>query len=176
MSLARPYTLTLGIAVVAAAACHSRGAAPPPEPQATEVVIDSVRYASLPTMRVDSNIVVGVRATNLSAAQIRLIVPGGCTVQLTLARQRPASDRRAGAWDSRAREGILCVTSGIVLTLAPGASQDVKDSVPVAEILGDSLPAGVYGASVILHASKWKSQGDRVVGPLAAGTIVVNRP
>ena len=95
------------------------------------------------------------------------MIQGGCAVQLILARARRRGADWDQVWDSGARQ-VLCVTSGIRITLAPGESRDVSESFSVTETLGDSLPADEYRASVVLH-------GTQTIGPLSAGRIALSR-
>ena len=121
----------------------------------------------MPIARADSSIVVGVRLTNLSATTKRLVIAGGCTVQLILS--RATSERSDGkpVWDSRAMN-VLCPAVGIVLYLTPGKVEDVRDTFPMGYVMGDSLPAAEYRARVTLH-------GHTTAGPLAAGQLWLGR-
>lgn len=96
---------------------------------------------------------------------------------------RPAFDaRRLPAWRD-ADTGLflgLCPSNLTLRTLASGESIEFSHSLPVAKVLGDSLPDGPYRVEATLQLTLFQSSMDptgvQVDTAFAAGTVTLTKP
>jgi hypothetical protein len=150
-----------GAATILVAACPPVDPAPhvaerPGEARVHEGI--TYRAESLLLERQPATVLTTATVTNTSGEHREITLPGDCTV---LIRAYTDEVRTSPVWEQE--RFIVCTLALQIVQLGPGDSVQYSMEATVPEILGDSLPAGLYYLSGLLRPDQ-----DRVVVPAGA--------
>lgn len=139
----------------------------------TEVVLGEAPSLMAESRLAADTVVVTVTATNEGDLSIRYVRRAFCALWIRISAD---ASRSTVAWDEEAwlnaTRAVGCKAPTVERVLAPGATETLGEAVAVSDVLGDSLPAGVYHltAAVVIG-----DPGLSIVD-VPAGSLDLSRP